>query len=163
MRPDWDEYFLRIAETVSERSDCERSKVGAVVVNDRRVRATGYNGSPAGRPGCSTCPRRVSDAAPGVSSYSSGATRCVAVHAEANALLYCDREDLRGATLYITRAACGDCAKLIEAAGISRVVWEEPVDTSVIRIDDPTATAEAIHASMVQQTRRLREWYSRVR
>ncbi|AJD82454.1 deoxycytidylate deaminase [Mycobacterium phage Sheen] len=163
MRPDWDEYFLGIAKAVAERSDCERSKVGAVVVNDRRVRGTGYNGAPSGQPGCAICPRRLAGAVAGVSDYDSGPTRCVAVHAEANALLYCDREDLVGATLYITREACGGCQKLIDAAGISRVVWEEPVNTSVIRIDDPTATAEAIHTSMVQQTRRLREWYSRVR
>ncbi|AUV61993.1 dCMP deaminase [Mycobacterium phage SWU2] len=127
MRPDWDEYFLRIAETVSERSDCERSKVGAVVVKDRRVRATGYNGAPSGRPGCATCPRRTAEATPGVSDYDRGPTACVAVHAEANALLYCDREDLIGATLYITRGACGGCQKLINAAGISRVVTREDV------------------------------------
>src|SRR5690554_7251561 len=88
-RPDWDEYFLGIAGAVAARSDCERSRVGAVVVKDRRIRGTGYNGAPAGMPGCSTCPRRTSDCAPG-SDYSN----CVAVHAEANALLYCDREDL---------------------------------------------------------------------
>ncbi|AFQ97345.1 dCMP deaminase [Mycobacterium phage Rebeuca] len=124
-RPDWDEYFLIIAEAVATRSDCERSKVGAVVVKDRRVRATGYNGAPAGRPGCDTCPRRLAEAVPGVSSYDSGPTRCVSVHAEANALLYCDREDLIGATLYITRPPCPGCQKLIDAVGITRVVTPE--------------------------------------
>ncbi|QFG10407.1 dCMP deaminase [Mycobacterium phage Anthony] len=122
MRPSWDEYFLGIATAAAQRSDCERSKVGAVVVKDRRVRATGYNGAPAKSPGCATCPRRTSTAQPGVSSYSSGATRCVSVHAEANALLYCDREDLIGATLYITREPCVDCEKLIAATGVERVV-----------------------------------------
>ncbi|ALA11837.1 dCMP deaminase [Mycobacterium phage Panamaxus] len=124
MRPDWDEYFLEIAKTVAIRSDCERSQVGAVVVKDRRVRATGYNGAPAGRSGCASCPRRRSTVEPG-SSYDTGPGRCVAVHAEANALLYCDREDLIGATLYITRAPCGGCQKLIDAAGIERVVTPE--------------------------------------
>ncbi|QOP65676.1 deoxycytidylate deaminase [Mycobacterium phage TroyPia] len=122
MRPTWDEYFLGIARAAAERSDCERSKVGAVVVKDRRVRATGYNGAPARKPGCDTCPRRLAAAVPGVSDYDSGPTRCVAVHAEANALLYCDREDLAGATLYITREPCDGCLKLIEAAGVARVV-----------------------------------------
>lgn len=121
-RPNWDEYFLGIATAAAKRSDCERSQVGAVVVKDRRVRATGYNGAPAGAPGCDTCPRRVAEAVPGVSSYSSGPTRCVSVHAEANALLYCDREDLIGATLYITREPCADCSKLIAASGIEKVV-----------------------------------------
>ena len=122
-RPTWDEYFLGIAEAVAARSDCERSKVGAVVVKARRIRATGYNGAPSGLRGCSDCPRRTSQAVPGVSSYSAGETRCVAVHAEANALLYCDREDLVGATLYITREPCPDCSKLVQAAGITDVVW----------------------------------------
>lgn len=122
MRPDWDEYFLIIARAAATRSDCERSKVGAVVVKDRRVRATGYNGAPAGKPGCATCPRRLSNAVPGESSYSSGATRCVAVHAEANALIHCDRSDLIGATVYVTREPCVDCTKLLQAAGVERVV-----------------------------------------
>ena len=119
-RPTWDEYFLGIAEAVSARSDCERSRVGAVIVKERRIRATGYNGAPANQPGCESCPRRTSSVAPG-SDYSN----CVAVHAEANALLYCDREDLIGATLYITREPCYGCQKLIAATGVSRVVTPE--------------------------------------
>lgn len=117
-RPSFDEYFLNIARAVSLRSDCERDKVGAVIVKDRRIRATGYNGAPAGRPGCSTCPRRASDCTPG-SSYDN----CVAVHAEANTLLYCDREDLRDSTLYVTRQPCYACTKLIDGAGIQTVIW----------------------------------------
>jgi len=123
-RPGWHEYFLGIAEAVAQRSDCERSKVGAVVVKDRRIRATGYNGAPSGAPGCATCPRRRHPGvAAGSSDYDRGPTRCVAVHAEANALLYCDREDLIGATLYITRAPCAACSKLIEATGITQVAY----------------------------------------
>lgn len=123
-RPDWDTYFLGIAEAVAARSDCERSCVGAVVVKDRRIRGTGYNGAPAGRPGCVECPRRTSSVVPG-SSYDSGPGTCHAVHAEANALLYCDREDLIGAALYITREPCYGCRKLIAATGVSRVVTPE--------------------------------------
>lgn len=120
-RPDWDEYFLGIARAVSVRSDCVRDQVGAVLVaGDGRIRATGYNGAPAGAPGCETCPRRTSGVAPGTD-YSN----CVAVHAEANALLYCDREDLPGSTLYVTRAPCYACSKLIAATGVARVVTPE--------------------------------------
>jgi dCMP deaminase len=120
-RPSWDEYFLGIAEAVSRRSDCERDQVGAVVVGqDHRIRSTGFNGSPAGMAGCSSCPRRTSNVAPG-SCYSN----CLAVHAELNALLYCDRSDLPGSTLYITRKACYGCLKAINAAGVSRVVTPE--------------------------------------
>lgn len=120
MRPDWDTYFLGIAQAVALRSDCERSQVGAVVVKERRIRATGYNGAPAGAPGCLSCPRRESSVAPG-SDYSN----CVAIHAEANALLYCDREDLPGAFLYVTRAPCYACSKLIAATGIIRIITPE--------------------------------------
>lgn len=116
-RPSWDEYFLDIARAVSSRSDCERDKVGAVVVKGRRIRATGYNGAPSGEEGCESCPRRTSECRPG-SNYDN----CVAVHAEANALLYCDREDLVGATLYVTRTPCYACSKLIRATGVERVV-----------------------------------------
>jgi deoxycytidylate deaminase len=58
-RPSWSDYFMDIADAVAKRSDCERDKVGAVIVKDRRIRATGYNGSPAGYPGCQSCPRRT--------------------------------------------------------------------------------------------------------
>src|SRR5690606_32024637 len=98
------------------------SRVGAVTVGpDRRIRSTGYNGSPAGKPGCLTCPRRTSDVLPG-SDYDSGPGRCVSIHAEANALLYADRADLPGATLYVTREMCAGCRKLATAAGIRQVV-----------------------------------------
>jgi dCMP deaminase len=117
-RPDWGSYFMNIAKAVAKRSDCDRDKVGAVVVKDRRIRATGYNGSPAGTPGCDSCPRRESGCEKGAS-YDN----CVAVHAEANALIYCNREDLVGATLYVTREPCFACDKLIQAAGVHAVVW----------------------------------------
>jgi dCMP deaminase len=123
-RPDWNEYFIGIARAASARADCERRKVGAVVVKDRRVVGTGYNGAPAGDPGCNTCPRRLSGLPPG-SSYDTGPGQCVAIHAEANALLYTDRNDLIGSTLYLTVAPCDGCLRLIRAAGIVRVIWHD--------------------------------------
>lgn len=123
-RPDWDSYFMGIAYAVAARADCERRRVGAVVVKDRRIRASGYNGAPAGAPGCVSCPRRLSGVDPG-SSYDTGVGACVAIHAEANALLYCDRGDLVGATLYITCSPCDGCLKLIRATGVSRIVWND--------------------------------------
>lgn len=118
-RPSWDQYFLGIARAVATRSDCVRDQVGAVVVGaDKRIRSTGYNGAPAGMAGCSTCPRATSDVAPG-SCYSD----CVAIHAELNALLYCDRDDLPGSTLYVTRSPCYACTKAIRATGIVQTVY----------------------------------------
>lgn len=128
MRPDWDEYFLGIAKAVSLRADCTRRQVGAVIVDaQHRILSTGYNGAPAGEPGCLTagaCPRglqSLESVSPG-SSYDTGAGSCIAVHAEANALLYADGWHLRGATLYCTDEPCGGCARLIAGAGIARVV-----------------------------------------
>ena len=123
-RPDWHDYFLGIAAAVSLRSDCVRSKVGAVVVKDRRIRGTGYNGAPSGQPGCESCPRRTSNVEPG-SSYDTGPGACVSVHAELNAALYCDRTDLIGSTVYVTREPCEGCRKVLHGGGVSRVVWPE--------------------------------------
>jgi dCMP deaminase len=122
LRPNWDEYFMEGARWAASKSDCERDKVGAVIVDKHnRVRITGYNGAPKGDPGCDTCPRRTSGCAPG-SSYDTDIGRCVAVHAEANALLWA-KEDLTDATMYVTREPCYACSKLIAGAGIRRVVW----------------------------------------
>lgn len=122
MRPDWPEYFLGIAEAVAARSSCVRRKVGAVVVSNRRIMGTGYNDSPAGDPGCEACPRRLSNVEPG-SSYDTGPGACVAIHAEANALIYTNRQDLVASTMYLTSAPCAGCSKLMRAAGITAAVW----------------------------------------
>lgn len=117
-RPTWDEYFQLIAYAVSRRSDCKRRHVGAVITKHNRIVSTGYNGAPAGEPGCEACPMREVGA-------SDNYDRCVAVHAEANALLYADRDKTEGATLYVTREPCAGCAKLARAAGIARISYIE--------------------------------------
>lgn len=125
-RPDWDEYFLKLATSVAERADCRRSKVGAVIVApDHRVISTGYNGSPPGAASClaGECPRGLmsADECPSGSDY----RNCIALHAERNAILYATRERLDGATIYITRAPCDWCTELIRDSGILRVVCPE--------------------------------------
>ena len=124
-RPRWDEYFMGIAEAVATRADCSRRQIGAVIVKDNRIVSTGYNGAPAGKAGCleGACPRARSDVEPG-SQYETGAGECIAIHAEANALLYTSRDKCEGATIYITCQPCTWCAKLINGAGIKRIVWE---------------------------------------
>lgn len=123
-RPSWDDYFLGIATAVAARADCTRRKVGAVVVQDHRIISTGYNGSPPGGPSCLAggCPRANSGVEPG-SSYDCGPGTCIAVHAEANAIIYAGRDGCDGSTLYLTCRPCEGCSRLVEAAGISRVVW----------------------------------------
>lgn len=123
-RADWDTYFITIAEAVAMRADCSRRTVGAVVVRDRRIVSTGYNGSPPGGPSClaGECPRAFSDVPPG-SSYDTGPGACHAVHAEANAVIYAGRDGCNGSTLYATAEPCDGCCRLIRAAGIARIVW----------------------------------------
>ncbi|AKY03718.1 dCMP deaminase [Streptomyces phage Lannister] len=123
-RPSWDEWALAIAEVVATRADCTRSQVGAVILSrTHRVLAVGYNGLPAGLPGCATagnCPRgRLSreECAP-----DSNYANCPAVHAEANAIFHADPVELPESTLYVTRKPCPACSTLIESAGIRRVV-----------------------------------------
>lgn len=132
-RPSWDDYYLAIARAVATRADCTRRRVGALVVQGDRIVSTGYNGAPPGRPGClsaGACPRgrlTAEQLAPG-SSYDTGPGACIAVHAEANALLRAAWADLHGATLYVTEQPCDGCARLIEGAPIGRVVF--PLHTS---------------------------------
>jgi dCMP deaminase len=131
-RPDWDPYFLDIARAVAARADCTRRQVGAVLVRDHRIVSTGYNGAPAGQPGCLTagaCPRgRTSyEEVPAFSDYTAaaGAGACIAHHAEANALYYARFGSTFGADLYITCEPCPQCQTLITRLDVARVVWPD--------------------------------------
>lgn len=122
-RPNWDEYFLAGAAWVSTRGDCTRRKVGAVIVGeDHRLIEVGYNGSPSGELGCLTdgaCPRgqfTTAEREP-YGSYDD----CIAVHAEANAIVLAGRR-ARSGTIYVTDTPCNGCFKLIKAVGIVRIV-----------------------------------------
>lgn len=124
-RPTWDEWGLSLAATVAERADCSRRKVGAVIMrDDHTVVSTGYNGAPSGEVGCldGGCPRARTDVAPG-SSYDTGPGACIAVHAEANALLRASWDEMIGSTLYCTHEPCGGCSRLISGSPIVRTVW----------------------------------------
>lgn len=125
MRPTWDVWWLHGAIWASERGECIRRQVGALVVKDNDLISQGYNGAPAGRPSClqGACPRARSTVAPG-SSYDTGPGTCIAIHGEANALLRAGR-DARGATLYVSCMPCDGCLKLADGAGIIRTVWPD--------------------------------------
>ncbi len=120
-RPSWDEYFMRIASEVSQRSTCLRRHVGAILVLDKRILATGYNGAPSGLPHCSQvgCLREEL-------SVPSGERHelCRGLHAEQNAMLQAARYGIRieGATLCTTHSPCSMCAKMAINCGIRRVV-----------------------------------------
>ena len=130
---DWDHYFLNIARETASRSNCVRRQHGSVIVKNRRIRSTGYNGAPSGHRHCDQggCPRAGSDASSGW-----GHDDCVAIHAEANAILYSSPEEREGATIYITGVPCFGCAKLVANSGISEVVAEGDAYDGWARVRD---------------------------
>ena len=121
-RPSWDEYFLSIARMVASRSNCVKRRVGAVIVVDRRIVSTGYNGTPRGARNCNEggCPR--------CNSFAEGGTRldeCLCSHAEENSITQAAYHgvSVRGATVYTTLSPCLMCTKMIINAGIDEVAF----------------------------------------
>jgi dCMP deaminase len=121
-RPNWDTYFMKVAYLVSERSTCLRRKVGAVLVKDRQILATGYNGAPSGITHCEVtgCLRETLKIPSGERHEI-----CRGLHAEQNVLLQAARHgvSVQGSSLYITNAPCSICSKMIVNAGIREVVF----------------------------------------
>ena len=123
-RPDWDEYFMEIAKVVAARSNCSRRHVAAVIVKDKRIISTGYNGTPRGIKNCNEggCPRCGSNAPSGTA-----LEECLCSHGEENAIVQAAYHgiSIKGATLYTTFSPCLLCAKMIINGGISEVVFNE--------------------------------------
>jgi dCMP deaminase len=121
LRPDIDEYFLKIAKVVGERATCVRRKIGAVAVRDKYILATGYNGAPAGIPDCLElgCLRDQLNVKSG-----SPHDICRSVHAEQNVIIQAavHGTSIKGATIYCTTAPCAQCARMLVNAGIKRYV-----------------------------------------
>ena len=122
-RPSNDEYFMEMAHLVSTRSTCLRRKVGAVIVKDKRVLTTGYNGAPKGIAHCAQagCIRQQMNVPSGERHE-----LCRGVHAEQNAIIQAAvfGVGIGGATIYITNYPCSVCAKLMLNAGIAEVVYD---------------------------------------
>ena len=122
MRPDWDSYFMKIASAVSERSTCDRAMVGCVLVHDKRILTTGFNGSPAGQAHCDEIGHLMVDG------------HCIrTIHAETNAIIQAALHGVstRDATCYVTHLPCVNCTKALINAGITRIVYGE-----AYRVDD---------------------------
>ncbi len=121
-RPSWDEYFMKIAHFVSERSTCLRRKVGAVLVKDRRILVTGYNGAASGLRHCEDigCLREKMKVPSGKRHEI-----CRGLHGEQNAIIQAATFGLsiKGSTLYCTHQPCVLCAKMIINAGIKEVIY----------------------------------------
>ncbi|MBL8047625.1 MAG: cytidine/deoxycytidylate deaminase family protein [Chthonomonas sp.] len=121
-RPSWDTYFMDIAHLVATRATCPRRSVGAVIVRDRRILCTGYNGAPRGMSHCP--PNGPTHEWPEGCLLAGHCQR--ALHAEQNALLQAAMIGIpcAGATMYVTCQPCNSCAKMIINAGIERVIYE---------------------------------------
>lgn len=120
MRPDWDSYFMKIAAAVSERSTCDRALVGCVLVLDKRILTSGFNGSPAGQDHCDEIGHLMMDG------------HCVrTIHAETNAIIQAALHGVstRDATCYVTHLPCINCTKALINAGIIRIVYGEAYRT----------------------------------
>ncbi len=124
-RPSWDEYFMQITELVASRATCLRRKVGAIIVKDKRILATGYNGPPSGLPHCDELGGCLRDKLNVPSGERHEISR--AVHAEQNAIIQAARfgVSIDGATMYVTNHPCFICAKMIINAGIKKIVVKE--------------------------------------
>ena len=115
-RVSWDEYFMNVARVVATRATCDRKHVGAVLVRDKTILSTGYNGSIRGLPHCTEAGHMMEDG------------HCVAtVHAEANAIIQAAKNGvaIEGASIYTTASPCWPCFKLIANAGCRRIVFGE--------------------------------------
>jgi len=123
MRPPWDKYFMQIAELVSTRSTCLRRKVGAILVKDKRILATGYNGAPRNLPHCEEtgCLREKLGIPSGERQEI-----CRGLHAEQNAIIQASLYGIciKGSTLYCTHQPCITCSKMIINAGIEKVIFK---------------------------------------
>lgn len=121
-RPSWEAYFMDIALLVAKRSTCLRRAVGAIVVKDKRILSTGYNGAPAGIKHCleTGCLREKLNIASGKNHE-----LCRGIHAEQNAIIQAAYHgvSIKGASLFCTNLPCSICAKMIINAGISRICY----------------------------------------
>ncbi|KAL5120751.1 Deoxycytidine monophosphate (dCMP) deaminase [Pleosporales sp. CAS-2024a] len=134
LRPSWDHYFMRLADLAAHRSNCMKRRVGCVIVREKRVVSTGYNGTPRGMTNCNDggC-LRCNNAAKG----GTGLDTCLCLHAEENALLEAGRDRIGGsATLYCNTCPCLTCSVKITQVGISEVVYNQAymVDSMTAKI-----------------------------
>ena len=146
-RPDWDHYFMQIAQVVAIRANCSRRQVAAVIVKDYRIISTGYNGTPRGIKNCfdGGCPRCNSDTPSGHDLNS-----CVCSHAEENSIVQAAYHGIsvKDGTLYTTYSPCLLCAKMIINSGITEVVYKDRYsidDTSMRLLRESNILTRALH------------------
>jgi dCMP deaminase len=123
-RPSWHQYFMTITRQVAERSTCMRAKVGAVIVRDKNILATGYNGAPAGLPHCSDVGCLIYTSRTPAGDLEENCFRTI--HAEINAIAQAAKNgaSIRDGDIYLTHTPCIHCLKVLINTGIRRVYYE---------------------------------------
>ena len=134
-RPSWDEYFMGIAFAVAQRSTCDRAHVGSIIVRNKRILTTGYNGSPRGLPHCYEVGHLMIN------------NHCVrTLHAEQNAIIQAALHgvSVEGGTIYVTHQPCLTCAKMIINAGLTHVIFagHYPDENAVAFLKEAGVTLE---------------------
>jgi len=122
----WDQYFMTITQQVAERSTCNRAKVGAVIVRDRNILATGYNGAPAGMPHCTEAGCLIYESK---TPYGEVEQNCFrTIHAEINAIAQAAKNgsNIKDSSIYVTHTPCIHCIKVLVNTGIKTVYYESP-------------------------------------
>ncbi|WP_438433270.1 deoxycytidylate deaminase [Gorillibacterium sp. sgz500922] len=131
IKKDWDTYFMDIAFMASTRSQCPRRHVGAVLVQGRKLLGSAYNGAPMGVPDCNEAGCMLTEefevqTVDGVETVVKK-QRCIrTIHAEQNLLLFTDRVDREGSTVYVTDQPCWTCANMLANSGIREIVFHRP-------------------------------------
>lgn len=148
MRTDWDRYFLNLAHAAAERGTCPRLKVGCVLVKDRNVVSTGYNGAPSGMPHCTDV---------GCDMVQGSCKRTL--HAESNAIDRAGRHGRAGSIAYITDFPCLNCAQKIATNGIIEVVYDRDyISTKYHRICDAEENGVLTSDEADEQINKLHAW-----
>jgi dCMP deaminase len=147
-RPSWDQYFLQITRQVADRSTCNRAKVGAVIVRDKSILATGYNGAPAGMPHCIDAGCLVYTSRTPTGEVEENCFRTI--HAEINAIAQAAKNgaSIRDADIYITHTPCIHCVKVLINTGIKRIFYEREYKRATIEELLRGANIELEHVSV---------------
>lgn len=122
----WDQYFMTITRQVAERSTCNRAKVGAVIVRDKNILATGYNGAPAGMPHCTDVGCLIYQSRNPSGDMEENCFRTI--HAEINAIAQAAKNGstIKDASIYVTHTPCIHCLKVLVNTGIKNIYYETP-------------------------------------
>lgn len=136
MRKSWDHYFMDMAYMAATRATCPRRHVGAILVKDKKLLGSAYNGAPAGVEDCEEAGCLMSETIEEVDGIMIRKEHCVrTIHAEQNLILFTDRDERVNATIYVTDQPCWICTKMLANSGISEIIYHRPYQKDFDAVD----------------------------